>query len=150
MYSEQEKLVIDYLKRFRQKRGIYIIKSKKGKKRILRDICRNLPDLVYKSNVAYVGKGDCLKTTDLYLRAKQEMGWSNFTGATFMKKIGIYLGYGEKYKTSRQAKRHTRRFILENFEIECKILPANYQLLKWETKNIKSLNPSLNSKKNKL
>jgi hypothetical protein len=150
MYTEQEGVVIDYLKKFRNKKGIYIIKSKKGKENVLKDICHKLSDFTYESNIAYVGKADCLKTTNLYLRAKQEMGWSNFVGATFMNKIGLYLEYGIKYKKSKKAKLNTRKFILENFDIKCKILPENKELLKWETENIGSLKPSLNSKKNKI
>ena len=145
-YSIKEEIVINYLKLFRGQSGLYIIRAKKGKSEILKNICQ-FNGFKYKSDVAYVGKGQCLKTTDLYNRTKQELGWSNFVGATFMKKIGFYLGFSEQDKKNKQAQLHTRNFIIDTFEVECKKLPLDKNLLAWETEMINSLGACLNSKK---
>ena len=71
-YSIKEEIVINYLKLFRGQSGLYIIRAKKGKSEVLKNICQ-FNGFKYKSDVAYVGKGQCLKTTDLYNRTKHEV-----------------------------------------------------------------------------
>jgi hypothetical protein len=147
MYSKAEQKIIDYLKFYKVESGLYVIRAKKSKSGVLEKICRKL-GVEYKSNVAYVGKGAKLKTTNLYIRAKQEMGWSNFSGATFVKKIGVYLGLNVNDKKNKKSQMKARNFILETFDIECKILPREIDLLEWETTHIKRLKACLNGKKN--
>jgi hypothetical protein len=149
MYTNVELKVIDYLKLFKGESGLYIIRAKKNKANVLKNICSIL-GLSFKSDVAYVGKGAKLKTTDLYIRSRQEMGWSNFSGATFVKKIGLYLGLDISDKNNKTLQLSTRSFILETFDIECKIVPAGKNLLTWETEQIKQLNACLNDKKNNI
>jgi hypothetical protein len=59
------------------------------------------------------------KKSDLYKRSKQEMGWSNFEGATFVKKIGRYLDFDIKDKTNKKLQEATKQFICSHFTIEC-------------------------------
>ena len=149
MYTTKEQKIIDYLKRYKGESGLYIIRIKKNKRGTLKKICSSI-DLPYKSDVAYVGKGAKLKTTDLYVRSRQEMGWSNFSGATFVKKIGRYLKLDVLDKKNKMLQLSTRNFILETFDIECKILPKGKNLLDWETEHIKQLHACLNNKKNNM
>lgn len=149
MYTDVELKVIDYLKLYRGESGLYIIRAKKNKVDVLKNICLKF-GLPFKSDVAYVGKGAKLKTTDLYIRSRQEMGWSNFSGATFVKKIGLYLGLDVCDKNNKILQLSTRYFILESFDIECKILPTGKNLLAWETEQIKQLDACLNDKKNNI
>ena len=147
MYFKAEQKIIDYLKFYKGESGLYVIRAKKSKSSVLEKICRKL-GVEYKSNVAYVGKGARLKTTNLYIRAKQEIGWSNFSGATFVKKIGVYLGLNVNDKKNKKSQLKARNFILDTFDIECKILPREIDLLEWETTHIKRLKACLNGKKN--
>jgi hypothetical protein len=103
----------------------------------------------YKSEIAYIGKAAKTKYSDLYTRGKQEMGWSNFEGATFVRKIGLFLDFDIKDKKNKELKEKTKQFICSNFKIECVEFPLNSNLLTEETKWIKKLKPSLNDKKNK-
>ena len=146
MYNTLEQEVIDYLKLFKTDGGLYIISVKKNKLGELKKICSKL-EFEHKSNVAYVGKAAKLKTTNLYVRSRQEMGWSNFSGATFVKKIGKYLGVNVKLNRVKDQQR-TREFILDTFLIKCKVLPKGINLLEWETQHISRLKPCLNQKKN--
>lgn len=83
------------------------------------------------------------------LRAKQEMGWSNFEGATFVRKMGIFLGFDITDKTNAQLKEQTRKFICDNFNIQCIEHPLEDDLLFHEKELIRKLQPCLNDKKNK-
>jgi hypothetical protein len=148
MHDETENNLIQYLKKFKGKSGLYIIKVKPNKLHILEDISMKLFGYPPKSNIAYVGKGSCLKTTDLYSRSKQEMGWSNFEGATFMKKIGRYLGYKIEDKKNILARKNTREFIIQTFDVECIEHKTNESLLAWEREMIIKLKSCLNSNKN--
>ena len=74
------------------------------------------------------------------------MGWSNFRGATFVRKIGLHLEFDVKGKANLELKVITKRFILKNFNVECKILKESTDLLELEKKLIKKLNPCLNVK----
>jgi hypothetical protein len=149
MYTNVELKVIDYLKLYKGESGLYIIRAKKNKASVLKNICSKL-GLPFKSDVAYLGKGAKLKTTDLYIRSRQEMGWSNFSETTFVKKIGLYLGLDVRDKNNKTLQLSTRNFIVETFDIECKIAPNSKDLLTWETEQIKQLKACLNDKKNNL
>jgi hypothetical protein len=147
--TNSEKLVVlkleieSYLIKFKNKQGLYIIKPKSNE--LLEKICLKL-SYQFKSDIAYIGKAELTKSTDLRIRSKQEMGWSNFEGATFVRKIGLYLDYDIKDKKNKELKTLTHLFILENFSIECIVLETDVQ--ENETKQIKKLNPCLNDKKN--
>ena len=114
---------------------------------VLQAICKKL-DYDYKSDIAYIGKGAKTKTSDLFVRGKQEMGWSNFEGATFVKKIGLYLGFDISDKTNKELREQTKQFICSNFTIECVDFCANTDLLEKETEYILHFEPCLNDRKN--
>ena len=73
----------------------------------------------YVSEIAYIGKAELTKSSHLGKRAKQEMGWQNFEGATFVRKMGRYLDFDIKDKKNRDLKEQTKAFICSNFTIEC-------------------------------
>ena len=138
--------LIKNLRNFKGEHGLYIIRPISID--LLINICKAL-DYEYKSDIAYIGKGAKTKTSDLFLRCKQEMGWANFEGATFVKKIGLYLGFDIKDKKNKELQRKTKEFICSNFKIECIKFTHDVNLLEIETQYIKALNPCLNNKKNK-
>ncbi len=130
--------VLTYLRGFKSGKGLYIIKPKDPL--LLREICRKL-GYPYTSEIAYIGKAE----RDLYTRAKQEMGWSNFEAATFVRKIGMYLGLDVRDKRNESLKKRTRDFICDNFQIECFSILEDIQ--RHETLWIKRFRPCLNVKK---
>lgn len=144
MSSQNEIEVLNYIKGFRGKSGLYIIKPKH--EQVLIDICEKL-NYNYTSNIAYIGKADKTATSDLFNRAKQEMGWSNFEGATFVRKMGLYLGFDIKDKTNEELRVKTKAFICNNFTVECIEINQNLTLLIEETKFIAEHKPCLNVKK---
>ncbi len=139
--SEQnQKKVIKYLSQFDGKRGLYIIKSKDAK--VLETICKKL-NKPFLSEIAYVGLGDNYNTSNLYLASRLQMGWSNFRGANFVKKIGNYLGFDTNELYNRENDK-TREFICNNFDIECIIIEDNEDLKVAKAKYINKLKPCLN------
>ena len=133
----------EYLLEFKGVQGLYIIKPIDSE--VLKDICLVL-GYNFNSNIAYIGKAGLTKTSDLSKRAKQEMGWSNFEGATFVRKIGLYLGFDVKDKKNKVLKQKTKDFICSNFTIECKVF-KNVNILDVETEYIQKFKPCLNVKK---
>ncbi len=131
---------------FKGKQGLYVIRPKT--QTILKEICEKL-GYEYKSEIAYVGKAAKTKSSDLFTRGKQEMGWSNFEGATFVRKIGLYLDFDIKDKRNKELKESTKRFICSNFTINCIEFSSDFNLLEKETEIINELEPCLNNKKNK-
>lgn len=92
---------------------------------------------------AYVGKANNLKK-----RGKEEMGWANFEAATFVRKMGIYLGLDIADKRNKMLRDATRDFICSCFTIEC--IPLGVRgadLLMAEQFYIDCLRPCLNVKK---
>ena len=139
--SEQnQKKVIKYLSQFDGKRDLYIIKSKDAK--VLETICKKL-NKPFLSEIAYVGLGDNYNTSNLYLASRLQMGWSNFRGANFVKKIGNYLGFDTNELYNRENDK-TREFICNNFDIECIIIEDNEDLKVAKAKYINKLKPCLN------
>lgn len=134
--------IVNYLKTFKGKQGLYIIKCKSPE--LLQQICQKL-GYEYTSDIAYIGKAELKKTSDLYTRAKQEMGWSNFDGATFVRKIGLYLDFDILDKKNKTLSEQVKLFICNNFTIECKSFDEDIQ--KIETEYIRSFQPCLNNKK---
>ena len=96
------KTTLDYLSQFKDKGGIYIVRPKSIK--ILEDICLKL-NFDFVSEVAYIGKAEKTKTSDLFKWGKQEMGWSNFEGATFVRKIGRFLDFDIKDKKKKNCQK---------------------------------------------
>jgi hypothetical protein len=143
--NEIEESVLSHLDTYRGKQGLYIIKPKNIE--VLKKICLKL-GYEQKSEIAYVGKSGLTKNTDLFKRPKQEMGWQNFTGATFVKKIGKYLDFDINDDRNKILQQNTRKFILDNFYIECEILEKNIDVILAETEMIKALEPCLNNKHN--
>lgn len=139
------KEIENYLENFKDKHGLYIIKPKN--KDVLEKISKEL-NYDCKSEIAYIGKGAKTKTSDLRKRSKQEMGWSNFEGATFVRKIGTFLSFDIKDKTNKQLKEKTREFICSNFTIECIVFENDVNLLEKETEYLNRYQPCLNVKKN--
>lgn len=136
--------VIDYLKAFKGKQGLYIIRPKTQK--LMVSLCEKL-NYNYKSEIAYIGKAELTKSSDLYNRAKQEMGWSNFEGATFVRKMGRYLDFDIKDKTNKDFQEKTRAFICNNFTIECIAFDEGINVQTKESEYIQELKPCLNDKK---
>lgn len=137
-------IINQYLKTFKGKQGLYVIRPKG--ENMLREICNRL-NYDFSSEVAYIGKAELTKTSDLFKRAKQEMGWSNFEGATFVRKIGIYLGYNVKDKKNKQLRDQTREFICSNFIIECVTFDFGTDIQEMESKYISKYKPCLNVRK---
>ena len=127
---------------YKGKQGLYIITPKSQE--LLKDICNKL-GYEYTSNISYIGKAELTKSSDLRKRAKQEMGYCNFEGATFVRKMGLYLGFDVKDKKNKILREKTKQFILNNFDIKCIILENNVQ--QHETEYIKNFKPCLNNKK---
>lgn len=136
---------IDYLSKYRDENGIYIIRAKN--KNLLSDICQKL-NFEMTSDIAYAGKAKKTKSSDLFYRSKQEKGWSNFEGATFIRRIDMYLDFDIKDKTNKELQEKTREFICDNFTIECKICSEDLNLLEIKYQEICNLKPYLNVKKN--
>ncbi len=134
--------VDSYLKDFKGKQGLYIITP--IDKKVLKDICNKL-GYTYTSDIAYIGKAELGKSTDLKFRAGQEMGKSNFEGATFVNKIGRYLDYDIKDKKNKDLQEKTRKFIHNNFNIKC--IPLEDNIQQTETQYIQKYKPCLNNKK---
>ncbi len=136
--------ILEYLDKFRCKEGVYLIKPKN--KEILPEICAKL-GYSYTSDIAYIGKAEITKSSDLFNRAKQEMGWSNFEGATFVRKMGLFLEFDVKDKKNKELKEKTKLFIHSNFNIECVVFDKNTNIQLKETEYINKFKPCLNSKK---
>ena len=135
--------VDSYLKDFKGKQGLYIIRPKDQK--ILQKICDKL-GYTKTSDIAYIGKAELGKGGhDLRRRAGQEMGNTNFEGATFVKKMGLYLGFDIKDKTNKDLKDETKKFIHKTFNIEC--IPLEDNIQQTETEYIQKYKPCLNKKK---
>ena len=134
--------VDSYLMDFKGKQGLYIITPIDVK--LLKDICNKL-GYTYTSDIAYIGKAELKKSTDLRVRARQEMGYSNFEGATFVRKMGKYLDYDVKDKRNPVLRKNTREFIHNNFNIEC--IPLEDNIQQTETEYIQKYKPCLNNKK---
>lgn len=143
--TQNETEVVNYLKGFKGQRGLYIIKPKN--EQVLIDICEKL-NYNYTSDIAYIGKAEKTAKSDLFNRAKQEMGWSNFEGATFVRKMGIYLCFDIKDKKNKELANRTKTFICSNFTIECIVISDNISLLEVESIFIHERKPCLNVKKN--
>jgi hypothetical protein len=138
------KNITEYLSQFKNQQGIYIIRPKNLK--ILQEICTKL-NFDFKSEIAYIGKAEKTKTSDLSKRAKQEMGWSNFEGATFVRKMGKFLDFDIKDKRNKILKEQTRDFICNNFIIECLAFDQGENIQQLETEYIYKYKPCLNVKK---
>jgi hypothetical protein len=136
--------IINYLRDYKGKQGIYIIRPKN--KELLKLICEKL-NYEYASEIAYVGKAELTKNTDLANRAKQEMGWSNFEGATFVRKMGRYLDFDIKDKKNKDLKEQTRAFICSNFTIECITFDKGINVQSIESEYIHKFKPCLNDNK---
>lgn len=136
--------IINYLKDFKGKQGLYIIRPKSQELLIL--ICEKL-NYEYTSDIAYIGKAELTKKSHLAVRAKQEMGWSNFEGATYVRKMGRYLDYNIKDKRNKELKEQTKMFICSNFTIECVAFEDGVDIQQKETEYIKHYKPCLNDKK---
>ena len=136
--------IINYLKDFKGKQGLYIIRPKSQE--LLRLICQKL-NYEYTSDMAYIGKAALTKKSHLAVRAKQEMGWSNFEGATYVRKMGRYLDYNIKDKRNKELKEQTKMFICSNFTIECVAFEDGVDIQQKETEYIKHYKPCLNDKK---
>ena len=136
--------IINYLKDFKGKQGLYIIRPKSQELLIL--ICEKL-NYEYTSEIAYIGKAELTKKSHLAVRAKQEMGWSNFEGATYVRKMGRYLDYDIKDKRNKELKEQTKMFICSNFTIECVAFEDGVDIQQKETEYIKHYKPCLNDKK---
>ena len=134
--------VIDYLKAFKGKQGLYIIRPKSQE--LMVSLCDKL-NYNYSSEIAYIGIAERTKSSHLANRAKQEMGWSNFEGATFVRKIGRYLDI--KDKKNIDLKEQTRAFICSNFSIECVVFEDGINVQLKETEYIQEFKPCLNDKK---
>ena len=132
-------LLICYLKKFKGQQGLYIIRPKN--KDLLKQICKKI-SYEFTSDIAYIGK-----SKNLFTRGKEEMGWSNFEGATFVRKIGVYLELDIKDKRNKVLRDQSRSFICSNFEIECIPFDNQINILEEETKYIKSLRPCMNDNK---
>jgi hypothetical protein len=135
-------MVMELLEQYRGKQGLYIIRPKSQD--LLIDICNKL-GYEYNSEIAYIGKAEHTKHSDLRVRAKQEMGYANFEGATFVRKMGRYLDFDIRDKRNKEIRDITKNFILDNFFIECVVLEEEIQSA--ETFYIKNLRPCLNDKK---
>ena len=136
--------VIDYLKAYKGKQGLYIIRPESQE--LMVSLCKKL-NYNYSSEIAYIGKAEITKDSDLFIRAKQEMGWSNFAGATFVKKMGRYLDFDIKDKTNKDLKEQTKAFICSNFTIECVAFEDGINVQLKETEYIQEFKPCLNDKK---
>lgn len=136
--------ILNYIKKFKGKQGLYIIRPKSQE--ILKLICQKL-NYEYTGDIAYIGKAELTKTSHLALRAKQEMGWSNFEGATFVRKMGYYLGFDIKDKKNKELKEQTKMFICSYFTIECISFEESVDVQQKETEYIQRLKPCLNDKK---
>jgi hypothetical protein len=136
--------VIDYLKAYKGKQGLYIIRPKNQLLMVM--ICEKL-NYNYSSEIAYIGKAERTKSSDLNKRAKQEMGWSNFEGATFVRKMGRYLDFDIKDKTNKDFQEKTRAFICTNFTIECIAFDEGINVQTKESEYIQEFKPCLNDKK---
>jgi hypothetical protein len=136
--------VIDYLKAYKGKQGLYIIRPQSQD--LLKLICKKL-NYEYVSEIAYIGKAELTKSSHLGERAKQEMGWSNFEGATFVRKMGRYLDFDIKDKKNRDLKEQTKAFICSSFTIECVSFEDGIDVQLKETEYIQEFKPCLNDKK---
>jgi hypothetical protein len=136
--------VIDYLKAYKGKQGLYIIRPKSQELMVL--LCEKL-NYNYSSEIAYIGLATITENTNLFKRAKQEMGWSNFEAATFVRKMGRFLDFDIKDKTNKDLKEQTKAFICSNFTIECVAFEDGINVQLKETEYIQEFKPCLNDKK---
>ena len=136
--------VIYYLKAFKGKQGLYIIRPKSQE--FMVSLCNKL-NYNYSSEIAYIGKAELTKSSHLANRAKQEMGWSNFEGATFVRKMGRYLDFDIKDKKNKDLQKQTKEFICSNFTIECVSFEDGIYVQLKETEDIQEFKPCLNDKK---
>lgn len=136
--------IIEYLKAFKGKQGLYIIRPKN--QALMISLCEKL-NYNYSSEIAYIGKAELTKSSHLANRAKQEMGWSNFEGATFVLKIGRYLDFDIKDKKNKDLKEQTKAFICSNFTIECVVFEEGINVQLKETEFINEFKPCMNDKK---
>jgi hypothetical protein len=136
--------ILNYLKDFKGKQGLYIIRPKSQE--LLKLICQKL-NYEYTSGIAYIGKAEITKNSHLFIRAKQEMGWSNFAGATYVNKMGRYLDFDIKDKYNIELKEQTKMFICSNFDIECVAFEDGVDIQQKETEYIQRYKPCLNDKK---
>jgi hypothetical protein len=136
--------ILNYLKYYKGKQGLYIIRPKSQE--ILKLICQKL-NYEYTSNIAYIGKAEITKTSHLANRAKQEMGWSNFEGATYVRKMGRYLDFDIKDKKNKELREQTKMFICTYFTIECVSFEDGVDIQQKETEYIQRFKPCLNDKK---
>jgi len=136
--------ILNYLKDFKGKQGLYIIRPKSQE--ILKLICQKL-NYQYTSDIAYIGKASLTPNSDLFKRGKEEMGWSNFEGATYVRKMGRYLDFDIKDKYNIELKEQTKMFIYTYFTIECVAFEEGVNILQKETEYIQRYKPCLNDKK---
>jgi hypothetical protein len=136
--------ILNYLKDFKGKQGLYIIRPKSQE--ILKLICQKL-NYEYTSDIAYIGKASLTPNSDLFKRGKEEMGWSNFDGATYVRKMGRYLDFDIKDKYNIELKEQTKMFICTYFTIECVAFEEWVNILQKETEYIQRYKPCLNDKK---
>jgi hypothetical protein len=136
--------ILNYLKDFKGKQGLYIIRPKSQE--ILKLICQKL-NYQYTSDIAYIGKAALTPNSDLFKRGKEEMGWSNFEGATYVRKMGRYLDFDIKDKYNIELKEQTKIFICTYFTIECIVFEDGVDIQQKETEYIQRFKPCLNDKK---
>ena len=75
------------------------------------------------------------------------MGWSNFEGATYVRKMGRYLDFDIKDKYNIELKEQTKIFICTYFTIECIVFEDGVDIQQKETEYIQRFKPCLNDKK---
>ncbi len=68
-----------------------------------------------KTKIVYIGIAK-----NLYVRAKQEMGWSNLDAATFVRKTTFERGHKNSNKYNKKIQADVHEYIIANFRIECK------------------------------
>jgi hypothetical protein len=136
--------ILNYLKDFKGKQGLYIIRP--NSQEILKLICQKL-NYEYTSDIAYIGKASFTPNSDLFKRGKEEMGWSNFDGATYVRKMGRYLDFDIKDKYNIELKEQTKMFICSYFTIECIAFDDGVDIQQKETEYIQLFKPCLNDKK---
>jgi hypothetical protein len=131
-FENKKAALLDYLKAFKGKSGLYFITKK--------------------NELVYIGIAK-----NLFIRCKQEMGWSNIDGATFVRKLTKEKGYCTENKYNKKIQHRVQFYILSNYKIECRAYKGHktdYKadikptLLKEEGRMIKAYSPKYNVKKN--